>query len=102
MEGTVVKAKIGDLEEDVRAGYSIRTRKEFTGVVQGVSWRKMFLVRFKNGCKNNLSLNRLTAVILKKIPVEEEPAVSKIHEIPEDQVEKEKGYYCCVYVMLKF
>ena len=34
--GTVVKANIGELEEEVRAGNSRRTRKEFTGVFQGV------------------------------------------------------------------
>ena len=34
--GTVVKAKIGKLEGGVRVGSSRRTRKEFTGVVQGV------------------------------------------------------------------
>ena len=49
MEGTVVKAKIGELEEEVRAGNSIRMRKELTGVVQGVSGRRRFLARFKNG-----------------------------------------------------
>ena len=37
VEGKVVKAKIGELEEEVRAGNSRGTRKEFTGVVQGVS-----------------------------------------------------------------
>ena len=31
--GKVVKAKIGELEEEVRVGSSIRMRKEFTGVV---------------------------------------------------------------------
>ena len=41
-------------------------------------------------------------MILEKIPVEEEPLVSTVPEIPEDQVEKDKGYYCCVYVMLQF
>ena len=34
--------------------------------------------------------------------MEDEPEVSTIPEIPEDQVEKEKGYYRCVYVMLQF
>ena len=43
-----MKAKIGELEEEVRAGNSRRTRKEFTGVVQGVSGRRRFLVRFHN------------------------------------------------------
>ena len=34
--------------------------------------------------------------------MEDEPEVSTIPEIPEDQVELEKGYYRCVYVMLQF
>ena len=59
-------------------------------------------MRFQNGCENNLSLNQLTVVIVEKIPVEEEPEIYTITEIPEDQLEKEKGYYCCVYVMLQF
>ena len=49
MVGTVVKSKIGELEEEVRAGSSRRTRKDLTGVVQGVSGRRRFLVRFQNG-----------------------------------------------------
>ena len=47
--GTVVKSKIGELEEEVRAGNLIRMRKELTGVVQGVLGKKMLLVRFKDG-----------------------------------------------------
>ena len=34
MVGAVVKAKIGELEEEVRAGSLRRKRKELTGVVQ--------------------------------------------------------------------
>ena len=45
MEGTVVKAKIGELEEKVRAGNSRKTKKEFTGVVQGISGSRRLLVR---------------------------------------------------------
>ena len=100
--GTVVKAKIGELYEEVRAGSSIRMMKELTGVVQGVSGRRRFLARFQNGCKNNLSSNQLTVVIVEKILEEKEPEVSEISEIPEEQVELEKGYYICVYVMLRF
>ena len=59
-------------------------------------------MRFKNGCKNNMSLNQLTVVIVEKIPEEKEPQVYEITEIPEEKVELEKGYYCCVYVMLWF
>ena len=72
------------------------------GVLQGVSGRRRFVVRFQNGCENNMSLNQFTVVIVEKILVEEEPEVSMITEIPEDQVELEKGYYRCVYVMLQF
>ena len=35
--GTAVKAKIGELEEEVRVGSTRRMRKELTGVVQGIS-----------------------------------------------------------------
>ena len=57
-------AKIGELEEEVRAGIPRRMRKELTGLVQGVSGRRRFLVRFQNGCKNNISSYQLTVVIV--------------------------------------
>ena len=102
MVGMVVKFKIGELEEEVRASSSRRIRKELIGSFQGVSVRRRFLVRFQNGFKKNMYLNQLTLAIVEKILVEEEPDASTIPYIPEDQVEKEKGYYCCVYVMLQF
>ena len=68
MVGTVVKAKIGELEEEVRVGSSRRMRKELTGVVQVVFGRRRFLVRFQNGCENNLSLNQLTDFCLYDCP----------------------------------
>ena len=40
--GTVVKSNIGELEEEVREGSLIGMRKDFTGVVQGVSRRRTF------------------------------------------------------------
>ena len=51
MEGTVVQTKIGELGEEVRAGNSRRMMKELTGVVQGASGRRRFLVMFHNGCE---------------------------------------------------
>ena len=102
VEGAVVKANIGELEEEVTAGNSRRMRKELTGVVQCVSGRRRFFVRFQNGCENNLSYNQLTVVIVDKIPLEEKPLVSTIPDIPEDQVKKQKGFYRCVYVILQF
>ena len=86
MVGTVVKTKIGDLEEEVRAGISRRMRKELTGVVQGVSGRRRFFVRFHNGCENNMSSNQLTVVIVEKTPKEKELKVSEIAKILEEQV----------------
>ena len=88
VEGTVVKAKIVELEEEVRAGHSRRMRKELSVVVQGVLGRRKFLVRFQNGCEKNISSNKLTVVIVDKILVEEEPLVFMILGIPEDQVKK--------------
>ena len=43
--GTVVKAKTGELEEEVRVGSARRMRKELTGVVQAISGKRRFLVR---------------------------------------------------------
>ena len=94
MVGTVVKAKIGELEEEVRVGSSRRMRKELTGVVQDISGKSRFLVRLHDGCENNLSSNQLTVVAAHEILVEEAPLVSTITEIPEDIVESHKGVLC--------
>ena len=91
MVGTVVKAKIGELEEELSVGSSRSMRKELTGVVQGVSGKRRFLVRFQNGCEKNLSSNQLTVMISHEILVEEAPLVSTIPVIPEDNVKKHKG-----------
>ena len=93
MVETVVKATIGELEEEVRAGNSRRMSKELTGVVQGVSGRRRVLMRFQNGCEKNFSLNQLTVVTAHEILAEETPEVSTIPHIPEDNVESHKGYY---------
>ena len=53
--GTVVKAKVCDLEEELREGFLRRSRKDFTGVVQGVSGKKRFLVRFHNVFENDIT-----------------------------------------------
>ena len=59
-------------------------------------------MRFQNGCEKNLSSNQLTVVAAHEILVEEAPLVSTIPVIPKDNVEKQKGYYRCVYVLLQF
>ena len=68
--GTVVKAKIGELEEEVRVGSSRRMSKELTVVVQAISGKRRFLVKFHDGCEKNLSSNQLTVVAAHKILVE--------------------------------
>ena len=100
--GMVVKAKIGELEEKVREGFPRKMSKELIVVVQGVYGNKRFLARFQDGCENDLTSDQLTIVIVEKIPMEEEPEVSTIPEIPEDQVTSEKGYYHNVYDIINF
>ena len=41
-------------------------------------------------------------MVVEKIPEEKEPEVSENVEIPEEQVELEKGYCRCVYFILRF
>ena len=98
MVGTVVKSKIGELEEEVRKGGSRSMRKELTGVLQGVSGRRRFLARFQDGCENNLSSNQLAVVIVYNIPEDKEPEVSEISDILEEQVKLDKGGTITVYM----
>ena len=102
MVGKVVKSKIGELEEEVRVGYSIRMSKELSSVVQGLLRKKRFLERFQEGCKKNLSYNQPTVVIVENIPEEREHEVFTIPDIPEEKAELDKGYYCYFYAMLRF
>ena len=46
MVGTVVKVKVGDLEEDIMEGFLRRLRKDMTGVVQEVVGKRRYLVGF--------------------------------------------------------
>ena len=62
--GTAVNSEIGELEDEVRELVFRAFRKELTGVVQGVSGKNRYLVRFQDGCEKDLNLNQLTIVIL--------------------------------------
>ena len=64
MVDTVIKVKVGQLEKEARDIFYMYLRKELTGVVQGVSGKKTFLVRFQYGFKNYLYLNQLTDLIV--------------------------------------
>ena len=50
MVGTVVKAKVDELEAELRGLFSGFLSKESTGVVQLISGKKRSLVRFQYGC----------------------------------------------------
>ena len=86
MMGMVVKAKVGELEEEVSEGLSRQSMKECTGGFQGVSRKKSFLVRFQSWFKNYLASNQLTVLIVDKSPLEEEPEVPTIPVIPDEKV----------------
>ena len=57
--GSVVKAKVGEIEENTREGRSRRTRKEVVGCVQDVSGKKNFLIQFLYGKKKHISSSSL-------------------------------------------
>ena len=43
MVESVVKAKVGDLEEEIKEGFLRRLRREMTGMVMGVIWEEELL-----------------------------------------------------------
>ena len=47
MVGTLVKSKVGDLEEDTREGFSRGLRKDMTGLVQEVFGKRSYSARFQ-------------------------------------------------------
>ena len=71
MVGTVVKAKVGEMEEEIKEGFSRRLRKEMTGVVQEVVGNRRHSVRFQDGLEKEMSQNQPTIVVV-RIEVEEE------------------------------
>ena len=53
--GYVVKAKVGDIEENTREGRSRRIRKDVAGCVQAVVGKNIFLIRFTDGQNKEMS-----------------------------------------------
>ena len=51
MVGKVVKAKLGELEEEIRAGFLRRLREEMTGVVQEVVGKRRYSARLQDELK---------------------------------------------------
>ena len=64
-----MKAKVCELEDEVREGFSRRPWKDLTGVVDAVSRKRGFLVRFQDGCDKYLTSNQLTVVTVDRSAV---------------------------------
>ena len=99
MVGTVVKAMVGELEEDIREGLFCRLRKEMTGVVQEVVGKRRYLIRFQDGLEKDMSSNHITIMVVRS-EVEEEIKVRAVDIIPE--VREDLGCYRLVYISLHF
>ena len=90
MVGTVVKAKVGDIEEEIREGFSGRLRKDMTGVVQGVVGKRRYLVSFQDRLEKDMSSNQLTIVVVMS-EVDGDIEVREVEIIPE--VREDLGCY---------
>ena len=60
-------------------------------MVEAVSGKRTFLVRYQYGYKKDMTLNQLTAVIVSRIPVKEEADATAISTKPKEEVDLEKG-----------
>ena len=81
--GSVVKAKVGELENITREGRSRRMRKDVVGCVQSVVGRKNLLFLFEDGQKKEISSSSFVYLSSKEELEMEEP----ISHLPE----KEQG-----------
>ena len=82
MVGAVVKAKVGDMDDEIREGFPRRLRKDMTGVVQEVVGKRIYLVRLHDGLEKEMSSNQLTILVVRS-EVEEEIEVGEVDMIPE-------------------
>ena len=71
--GSVVKAKVGELDKITREGRSRRIRKEVVGCVQSAVGKKKFLVLFEDGQKKEISSSSLVYLSSKEEVDMEEP-----------------------------
>ena len=72
-EGSVVKEKVGAMEENTREGISNRMRKYVVVCVQAVVGKKRFLVQFGYGQKEETSAGSLVFLCLKEEVEMDEP-----------------------------
>ena len=77
--GSVVKAKVGELEKISREGRSRRMRKYVVGCVQILVGKKKFLNQFEDGQKKEINSSSLVFLSLKE-EVEMDEAISNSPE----------------------
>ena len=80
--GSVVKAKVGELEKITRKGRTRRMRKEVVGCVQSVVGKNIFLVLFKDGQQKQIGYCSLV-YLNEKEEVEMEESITLFPEIEE-------------------
>ena len=81
MLGTVVKANVGELEEEIREGFPRRLRKYMNGLVQEVVGKRRYSVRLQDRLEKDISSNNLTIVVV-RIEVEEDIEAREVDIIP--------------------
>ena len=64
--GYVVKAKVGDMEDNIREGRRRRMREEVVRCVQDMVGNNKFLVQFKDGQKKEMSYSSLVFLCSKE------------------------------------
>ena len=77
--GSVVKAKVGELDNITREGRIRRMRKEVVVCVQSMLFKKNFLVQFEDGHKKEISSSSLVFLSSKEEVEMDEP----ITDLPE-------------------
>ena len=77
--GTVVKEKVGELEDEVREVFSRQMRNYLTVLLESVSDNRGFLVRAQGVCDKDTTSNQLTVVTVDSIPVTKESKVPMIY-----------------------
>ena len=87
--GSVVKAKVGELDKITREGRSRRMRKEVEGCVQNVVGNNNFLVLFEDGQKKDIG-SCLLVYLSEKEEVEMEESITLF---PQKRVRHTVDYY---------
>ena len=80
--GSVVKAKVGELEKITREGRSMRMRKELVGYVQSVVGKNNFFVLFEDGQKKEIG-SCLLVYLNEKEEVDMEESITLFPKIEE-------------------